>query len=154
MYVRRKEFQGTFRSLFFFLLHIFFICISNVTPFPYTPPTDSWKPPIPSPLPLLLWGCFNTHLPTPTSLPSIPLQWGIYQAFIGRRTSPSIDAWHGHPLLHTQLESCVLLGWWLCPWVLWRVWLVDIVVLPMGLQTPSTLSVLSLTPPLGTPCSV
>jgi hypothetical protein len=32
--------------------------------------------------------------------------------------------------------------------------LVDIVVLPMGLQTPSAPPVLSLTPPLGTPCSV
>jgi hypothetical protein len=31
--------------------------------------------------------------------------------------------------------------------------LVDI-VLPLGLQTPSTFSFLSLTPPLGTPCSV
>jgi hypothetical protein len=34
------------------------------------------------------------------------------------------------------------------------VWLVDIVVPPMRLQTPSAPSVLSLTPPLGTPCSV
>jgi hypothetical protein len=34
------------------------------------------------------------------------------------------------------------------------VWLVDIVVLPVGLQTPSAPSVLSLTPPLGSPCSV
>jgi hypothetical protein len=33
------------------------------------------------------------------------------------------------------------------------VWLVDI-LLPMGFQTPSGPSVLSLTPPLGTPCSV
>jgi hypothetical protein len=31
---------------------------------------------------------------------------------------------------------------------------VDIVVLPMGLQTPSAPLVLSLTPPLGTPCSI
>jgi hypothetical protein len=31
--------------------------------------------------------------------------------------------------------------------------LVDIVVLPMGLQTPSAPSLLSLTPPLGFPCS-
>ena len=33
-------------------------------------------------------------------------------------------------------------------------WLVDIVVFPMGLQTPSAPSVFSLTSPLGTPCSV
>ena len=32
--------------------------------------------------------------------------------------------------------------------------MVDIVVLPMGLQTPSAPSVLPLTPPLGSPCSV
>jgi hypothetical protein len=32
--------------------------------------------------------------------------------------------------------------------------LVDTVVLPLELQTPSAPSVLSLTPPLGTPCSV
>ena len=32
--------------------------------------------------------------------------------------------------------------------------MIDIVVLPMGLQSPSAPSVLSLTPPLGTPCSV
>jgi len=34
------------------------------------------------------------------------------------------------------------------------VWLVDIIVLPMGLQTPSAPSTLSITPPLGFPCSV
>jgi hypothetical protein len=34
------------------------------------------------------------------------------------------------------------------------VWLVDIIMLPMGLQTSSAPSILSLTPLLGTPCSV
>jgi hypothetical protein len=34
------------------------------------------------------------------------------------------------------------------------VWLIDIVVLPIGLQTPSNPSVPSLIPLLGTPCSV
>jgi hypothetical protein len=46
------------------------------------------------------------------------------------------------------------LGLWLSPWELWGFWWVDIVVLPMGLQSPSTPLVLSLTPLLGTPCSV
>jgi hypothetical protein len=46
-----------------------------------------------------------------------------------------------------QLEPYVLLGWWLSPWKLWGVWLADIVVIPMGLQTLSAPSVLSLTPP-------
>jgi hypothetical protein len=43
---------------------------------------------------------------------------------------------------------------WFSPWALWGVWLVDIVVLPMGLQTPSAPSDLSLTPPIKTPWSV
>jgi hypothetical protein len=39
-------------------------------------------------------------------------------------------------------------------WVREGVWLVDIVVFPIGLQTPSNPSVLSLIPLLRTPCSV
>jgi len=53
-----------------------------------------------------------------------------------------------------QLEPwvcpCVLFGWWFSPWELW---LVGIVVL-LGLQTPSSPSILSLTLPMGTPFSV
>jgi hypothetical protein len=76
------------------------------------------------------------------------------------RTSvfPPTDDWQDHPLLHMQLEPwvppCVLFGWWFSPWDFWRVWLVNIVALPMGLKTSSAASVLSLTPPLGTLCSV
>jgi hypothetical protein len=81
-----------------------------------------------------------------------------HQAFTGLRASLPIDVQQGHPLLHMQLEPwvppCVLFGWWFSPWKLLGVWLVDIVVLPMGLQTLSATSVLSLAPPLGTLCSV
>jgi hypothetical protein len=49
-------------------------------------------------------------------------------------------------------SMCAL--WWFSPWELWGVWLVDIVFLPMGLWTPSSPSVLSLTPPHWTPCYV
>ena len=45
-------------------------------------------------------------------------------------------------------------SWGVSLWKLWGLWLVDIIVLPMGLQTPSVPSVLSLTPPSGTLCSV
>jgi hypothetical protein len=45
-------------------------------------------------------------------------------------------------------------GGWFSPWELWGIWLVDSVVLPMGMQTASAPLVLSLIPPLGTPCSV
>jgi hypothetical protein len=48
------------------------------------------------------------------------------------------------------LEPWVLFGWWFSPWELrvggWAFWLVDIVVLPMGLQTLSAASVLTLSP--------
>jgi hypothetical protein len=53
-----------------------------------------------------------------------------------------------------QLEPCVLLGWWHSPLEFGGGWLVDIIVLPMGMQTPSTPSVLSLTPSLWTIHSV
>jgi hypothetical protein len=58
--------------------------------------------------------------------------------------------------LELWVPPCVLFGWWFSPWELWRggggcvICFVDIVVLPMGLQTPSTPLVLSLTPPLVT----
>jgi hypothetical protein len=54
--------------------------------------------------------------------------------------------------LEPWVPPCVLFGWWFNPWELWGVWLV--VILPMGLQTPSAPSVPSLTLPLGTPSSV
>jgi hypothetical protein len=124
-----------------------------------------FDPPITSPLPLLVWGCSPTHPVTPVSPPwhSPTLR---HRALTETRASPPIDVQQGHPLLHMWLEPwvppCVLLGWWFSPWELRSggggggvaAWLVDIVVLPMGLQTPSAPSVLYLAPPLGTPCSV
>jgi hypothetical protein len=56
--------------------------------------------------------------------------------------------------LEPWVPPCVLFGWWFSPWELLGVWLVDIVVLPMGLRTPSAPLVISLSPQLGTPCSV
>jgi hypothetical protein len=49
---------------------------------------------------------------------------------------------------------CVLFGWWFICWELWGVRLVDIVVLPMELQSTAAPSVLPLTLPLGSLCSV
>jgi hypothetical protein len=42
-------------------------------------------PPTPASMKMFL------HPPTPATLPLIHLHWGIYQAFIGPRTSPPID---------------------------------------------------------------
>jgi hypothetical protein len=127
---------------YFLYLHFKSYLLSQFPSLPENPITCS--------LTLLLWVCSSTYPLTPTSLPSIPLNWGIYWAFIGPRTSSPTDAWQGHHLLHMQLEPCVLHCWWLSPWELWGIWLVDIVVLPMRLQTPSSPSVLSLNPLLGT----
>jgi len=110
------------------------------------------KIPYPFPLPPA-----HQHPHTPASWPwhSLILR---HRAFTGPRTSPPIDDRLGHPLLHMQLQPwvppCVFFDWWFSPWELWRYWLVHIVVLPMGLQTPSAPWVLSLAPSLGTLCSV
>ena len=45
-------------------------------------------------------------------------------------------------------------GWWFIPWELGGIWLIEIVVLPVGLQSPSAPSVFPLTLPLGSPSSV
>jgi hypothetical protein len=85
------------------------------------------------------------HPPTPAFPPSNSATLG-HRAFTGPRASPPIDSRQGHSLLHMQLEPwvppCVLLGWWFSPWEFCSVWLVDIIVLSMGLQIPSSLSVL------------
>ena len=90
-----------------------------------------WNPPyliLPSPgsmrvLPL-------PPIPTPTSPPWHSPTLGN-QAFTEPKVSPPIDDRQGHPLLHIQLEPCVLFGWWFSPWELWRSWLIHIVVPPL-----------------------
>ena len=109
----------------------------------------------PHPQPCIYEG--TPYLPLLPHCPSIPLCWGI---------KLSQDQWPLLPLmpdkasmlLYMQLEPwvppCVLFGWWFSPWELRGVRLADIVVLPMGLQTPLVPSVLSLTPPSVSFCSV
>jgi hypothetical protein len=94
------------------------------------------------PLSLPLWECSSTYTPTSPALHSLTLR---HQAFKGPRVAPPIDAKYGRPLPNMQLEPwvspCVLFGWWFSPWKLWEMWLVDIFVLIMGLQTLSAPSV-------------
>ena len=52
------------------------------------------------------------------------------------------------------VPPCILFGWQFSPWELWGVWLLDIVALSIGLQTPSAPSILPPTPPLGALCSI
>ena len=94
-----------------FLLAILFIYISNVIPhlcFPSANPL-SHSPPAAS------MRVLPTHLLTPTS-PTWHSPTLEHQASTGPRVSPPIDARHGHPLLHMQLEPwvppCVHFCWW------------------------------------------
>ena len=48
----------------------------------------------------------------------------------------------------------VFFDWWFSPWELWGYWLVHIVVLLWGCKPLQLLGIFSLTPPLGTLCSV
>jgi hypothetical protein len=137
-----------FLSFYWILLYLHFKCY----PLSWFP---RCKPPIPSLLPLLLWGWCPIHPCMPTSPPWHSLTLG-HGAFTESRAYLPIDAQLDHHLLHMWLEPwispCVLFGWWFSPWELWEVWLVDTVVLPMRLQTPLAPSVLSLSPPLGNLC--
>jgi hypothetical protein len=121
--------------LFIYLLNIFFIYISNVIPFP----GSRSQLLLGNPYPIFPLPAFMGVLPHPSThsrLHVLAFPYTVHQAFPGQRTSPPIDVPQDHPLLHMRLEPwippCVLFGWWFSPWELWGVWLVDIVVLPMG----------------------
>jgi hypothetical protein len=129
-------------SILLFLIHIFFIYLSNVIPFPGFP----CKILLSHPLPLLpnppthaslFWHPTLGHGAFPGTRPLLPLM-----------TSKAILCYIAAGAMG---PPCVLFDWWFSPWEVWRYWLVHIVVLPMGLQAPS---VLSLAPPLGTLCLV
>ena len=53
--------------------------------------------------------------------------------------------------LEPHVPPCDFFDWWFSPRELLEYWLVHIVVLPIGLQTPSAPWVLSLAPPMGGP---
>jgi hypothetical protein len=117
MYCKRLDKQYPFFHFFIgYFLYLHFKC--------YPLSNFSQEIPIPSP-----------HPPTPASMP-------LHSPTLGPKASPLIDAQQGHPLAHMQLEPWVapfvLFGWLCSPWELWggEVWLVDIVDLPMRLQTP------------------
>jgi hypothetical protein len=121
-------------------------------PFSVSPP----QTPMPSLFPLLLCGCHPPFLP---QYPSIGLHCGI---------DPSQDQWPQLPLMPDKVILCYICSWskrslhvyslvgCLVPESSGEgaVWLVDIIVLPMGLQHPSAPLVLALTPPLEYRCSV
>jgi hypothetical protein len=126
-----------------FLLAIFFIYISIVSPFQPSPSET------PYPIPMPLWGCS----PTPPSIP-VFLPWHSptlgHWAFTGPRASPPTDVQQDHPLPHMRrsrgsLHVCSLVSGPV-PGISRGGCSVDTVALTMGLQTPSASSVSSLTP--------
>ena len=139
-------------SILLYFLRYFLYLHFKCYPLSWSPPkkkTNSF-PPLAS-----MW--VFPHSPTPISSPLHSLTLG-HPAVTGSRAVSPIDAQQTHPLLHMQLEPwvppCGLLGWWFSPWELCRVWLVDIFALSVWLQTSLAPLVLSLTRPLGSPCSV
>jgi hypothetical protein len=143
----------------FYVLRIFFIGYFIYLHCKCYPPSQFplCNPPIPSPSP-----CFYEGAPPPNysllpHCPSIPICWGI---------NPSQDQGPPLPLMpdkailyyisslnHGSLRVYSLVGG-LVSGSSGVIWLVNNAVLPMELQTPSTSSLLPLTPPLGFLCSV
>jgi hypothetical protein len=119
-------------------------------PFQVSPPQTSH--PIHPPL------CLYEGIPPYSCLNALAFPCAEVSSLHRTKGLPPIDARSSHPLLHKQLElwapPCVLFGWWFTPWEIWVVRLVDTVVFPMGLQTPSAPSVCPPTLPLGSLGSV
>ena len=145
-----------FQPHFSLLLYIFFIYISNVIPFPSFPSRNC--------ISHLLYPCFYEVSPQPSTHPYTPgsLLWHSYTlgaSSLHRNKGLSSLWWPTKPfsgkyVAVVKSHSIWTLGWHFCPRELCGVWLVYIIVFPMGLQSPSAPSVFSLTPPLGPQCSV
>jgi hypothetical protein len=132
-----------------YFVYLHFKCYS---PFPVFSPTTP-HPTSPPPASMRVLPHPHTHS-HPTTL-----HWGI---------KPSQDQGLPLPLMPVKAILCYISTWSHGPlhvyslvgglvpgsWGGGGLWLVDVVVLPMGLQTPSAPSVLPLIPPLGSPCSV
>jgi hypothetical protein len=111
-----------FSFFFFFPLFFFFFGYFLYLHFKCYPLSRSpfWKPPIPWPLPLPLWGCTPTHPPTHSHLPT-PAFPPCHSPNLRHRipsdprASPPTDAQQGHPLSHMLPEP------WVLPCTLWLV---------------------------------
>ena len=104
------------------------------------------------PYPCFYEGVPSLTQPLPPPSPQFPTLGHLLS--LHRTKDLSFHWYMTRPSSATYAAGDVLLAWCLNSWKLWRVWWVDIVALPMGLQTPSTPSVLSLTHLLGTCHSV
>ena len=85
---------------FCFKIGFFIFTLQNLSPFQPPPPSEY---PIPSHLSLILWGCSNTHQPTPPSLPLTSPPLG-HRALIGPRASLL-------PLIPDKVILCYICCW-------------------------------------------
>jgi hypothetical protein len=145
-------FQNTENLNYFFpflidyFIYLHFICYPPSQVPLHSPPIFFSLPPDVLPHPLIQFCLSALPFPYPGSssfhrTKGLPYQWCQI-----RPSSPTYPAGAMRP-------PCVLFDWWFSPWELWEVGLVDVVVLPMVLQTSSAPSVLALTSPLKSPCS-
>jgi hypothetical protein len=92
------------------------------------------------------------HQPTHSHLPALAFPYTGALIILRANGLPPTDDQQGRPLPHMWPVPCVFFSWWPSPQELLEgFWLVNTVVLSMGLPTPSPPSVPSLTPPLGLP---
>jgi hypothetical protein len=123
------QIDGSFPGLIFYcLFYLFTFQIISPSQFPLC------NPPIPYPSPWLYEGA-----PPPTHpLSNIPLPWGI---------QPPQDQGPPLPLISDKAILCYICGWSHRPLHVYSLvgglvpgssgdWLVDVIVLPMGLQSP------------------
>ena len=134
-------------SFFIGFLYLHFKCY----PFSQSPPQTLSHPHLPASMRMF------PHPPTQSHLPALAFPFSRASSL--HRTKGLSSHWcPTKPSSATytagDMGPSMCIVWWFSPWDFWRVWLVNIVALPMGLKTSSAASVLSLTPPLGTLCSV
>jgi hypothetical protein len=130
-----------------FLIWLFYLfTFQMISPFLVSPPQTPYHLPPPASMRVL------PHPPTLPQHPSIPLPWVIeppqdWGVMLDKAILCYISSWsHRCPHVYSLVQFS--------SWELWRgVWLVDIVVALMGLQTPSAPSGLALTSPLRSPYS-
>jgi hypothetical protein len=88
---------------FFFIYWIFsFFTFQILSPFLIH---ASRKPPIPSSLALLLWGCSSTHPYTPTYLPT------LNSPTLGHLLGLHRNIWSLLPLMHNKAILCYICSW-------------------------------------------
>ena len=111
----------------YFIYLLFKCCLPSMSPLPSSLLFASKKF-LPQPC---THSCL-THLTYPYAGPSrLHRTKGLHSHWCHVRQSSAIY------VAETTDPPCILFDWWFSPWELWKIRLFDIVVFPMGLQSPS-----------------